>query len=62
MTKCNITQQNKTRSFGLQGQLYWGGTNSFEFVPLLSTFGQEKRSDNEQAFDMLSTQGSLNDS
>ena len=30
MTKCTITQQNKTVSFGLQGQLYWGGTTNFE--------------------------------
>ena len=30
MTKCTITQQNKTVSFGLQGQLYWGGTTHFE--------------------------------
>ena len=29
-------------SFGHQGQLYWGGTTNFEFVPLLRTFGKGK--------------------
>ena len=39
----SVTSHSRTKlSFGHQGQLYWGGTTSFEFVPLLSTFGQGK--------------------